>query len=187
MKHVLFVLAACLCAIFIVSFASQAAEKAPTKVLDLANGELAALGRDPVIVAAVKDKNARGETLDQVKALDQTWRDTPGLADFMLPLMKNPCALHIKELQEKSPYFLEIFIMDHQGAIVAMTEKTSDYWQGDEAKFQNSHKEGRGEVFVDDIKFDDSAQSYLVQVSVPVMDQDRAIGAITFGIDVDKL
>jgi hypothetical protein len=39
---------------------------------------------------------------------------------------------------------------------------------------------------VDEVEFDESTQAYLVQVSVPVMDGGRAIGAITFGIDVDK-
>ena len=41
--------------------------------------------------------------------------------------------------------------------------------------------------FVDDVEFDDSTQAYLVQVSIPVEDGDAVIGAITFGIDVDKI
>lgn len=84
-------------------------------------------------------------------------------------------------------YYAEIFVMDNQGANVAMTDKTSDYWQGDEAKFKKSFNDGAGAVFVDDVEFDDSAQAYLVQVSVPVKDGDKVIGAITFGIDVEKV
>jgi hypothetical protein len=42
-------------------------------------------------------------------------------------------------------------------------------------------------VFVDEVEFDDSTQAYLVQVSVPVKDGDAVIGAITFGIDVEKV
>jgi hypothetical protein len=37
------------------------------------------------------------------------------------------------------------------------------------------------------VEFDDSTQAYLVQVSVPVIDGDKVIGAITFGIDVDQI
>jgi hypothetical protein len=85
------------------------------------------------------------------------------------------------------PYFDEIFVMDNQGANVAMTDKTSDYWQGDEAKFIKSFNGGHGAIFVDQVKFDDSSQAYLAQVSVPVWDGDKVIGAITFGIDVDKV
>jgi hypothetical protein len=42
-------------------------------------------------------------------------------------------------------------------------------------------------VFVDDVEFDESTQTYLVQVSVPVKDGDNVIGAITFGIDVEQV
>jgi hypothetical protein len=68
-----------------------------------------------------------------------------------------------------------------------MTGKTSDYWQGDEAKFQKSFANGSGAVFVDEVEFDDSSQAYLVQISVPVLDNGTAIGAITFGIDVEAV
>jgi hypothetical protein len=67
-----------------------------------------------------------------------------------------------------------------------MSDKTTDYWQGDEAKFIKSYDNGKGAVFVDDVKFDNSTQAYLDQVSVPVKDGGKAIGAITFGISVDK-
>ena len=40
---------------------------------------------------------------------------------------------------------------------------------------------------MDEVEFDDSAQAYLVQVSVPVKDGASVIGAITFGIDVDRI
>jgi hypothetical protein len=77
--------------------------------------------------------------------------------------------------------------MDNLGANVAMSDKTSDYWQGDEAKFVKSYNGGKGDIFIDEVKFDDSTQNYLVQVSVPVKEGDKVIGAITFGINVDKV
>jgi len=163
------------------------AEKAPQKVVDLANGELAKVGADPVIVEAVKAENAKGKTLDQIKEKDKTWKATAGIADYMQALMDSECGKHIAGIQNSSEFYAEIFVMDNQGANVAMTDKTSDYWQGDEAKFKKSFNGGSGAVFVDDVEFDDSTQAYLVQVSVPVKDGDTVIGAITFGIDVDKV
>lgn len=174
--------------VFIFSFsAAFAAEKAPQKVYDLAESTLAKIGSDPVIVAAVKAQNAKGQTLDQIKAMDKKWKATAGVADYMKAIMESGCAQHLRKMQDGAEYYAEIFVMDNQGANVAMTDKTSDYWQGDEAKFQKSFAGGKGSVFVDEVEFDDSAQSYLCQVSVPVMDGGKAIGAITFGIDVDKI
>lgn len=163
------------------------AEEAPQKVVDLAHAVLVKYGKDPVIVNAVKARNAEGKTLAEIQKLDATWRDTPGVADYMKALMDSECGKYLKNIQNSKSYFAEIFVMDNQGANVAMTDKTSDYWQGDEAKFKNSYKEGSGSVFVDEVEFDESAQAYLVQVSVPVMDGGKVIGAITFGIDVDRV
>jgi len=164
-----------------------AGEKAPQKVVDLANTELVTMGTDPVIVEAVKAENAKGKTLDQIKEMDEKWQATAGVADFMQVLMDSDCGKHLKSKQESEPYYAEIFVMDNQGALVALTDKTSDYWQGDEAKFTESYKDGAGAVHIGDVEFDDSSQAYLVQVSVPVKDGDKAIGAITIGIDVDKV
>lgn len=164
-----------------------AAEKAPGKVMELAKSTLADMGRDPVIVEAVKAENARGKTLAAIREMDEKWKTTPGIADFMQTMMDSKCGRYLIRIQDKNPYFAEIFVMDNQGANVCLTDKTSDYWQGDEAKFKNSFAGGKGAVFVDDVEFDDSTQSYISQVSVPVFDGNRAIGAITFGIDVDKL
>ena len=164
-----------------------AGEKAPPQVVAFAESKLAALGNDPIIVDAVKLENAKGKTLSQIQEMDKKWKSTPGIADYMQALMDSACGKRLRSLQESADYYSEIFVMDNQGANVAMTDKTSDYWQGDEAKFQKSFNNGKGAVFVDEIEFDDSSQAYLVQVSVPVIDNGKVIGAITFGIDVDKI
>jgi hypothetical protein len=162
-------------------------EEAPKKIKDLAQTKLAGYGKDPVIVKAVAAENAKGKTLDQIKAKDGQWQKTPGIADYMKAMMESKCGQYLSRIQKSEPFFAEIFVMDNQGANVAMTDKTSDYWQGDEAKFKKSFNNGKGAVFVDSVEFDDSSQAYLVQVSVPVVDGKKVIGAITFGIDVDKV
>jgi cell fate (sporulation/competence/biofilm development) regulator YmcA (YheA/YmcA/DUF963 family) len=169
------------------SLLAHAGEKAPQKVVDLANSELAKLGTDAVIVTAVKEENAKGKTLDEIKAMDEKWKATPGIVDYMQALMDSDCGKHLREIQSGADYYAEIFVMDNQGANVCMTDKTSDYWQGDEAKFKESYKDGQGAVFVDEVEFDDSTQAYLVQVSVPVKEGADVIGAVTIGIDVDKV
>jgi len=164
-----------------------AAEKAPQKVFELAKTQLVSLGTDPIIVEAVKAENAKGKTLAQIQEMDTKWKKTPGIADYMKAMMESDAGKHLRTIQESATFYAEIFVMDNQGANVAMTDKTSDYWQGDEAKFKKSFNGGTGAVFVDEVKFDDSSQAYLVQVSVPVLEGSQAIGAITFGIDVDKV
>lgn len=186
MKKSLTILVTCLFVV-LTGGAVLAGEKAPQKIIDLANSKLAAYGSDPIIVKAVKAENAKGKTLAQIKAKDDQWKANAGIADYMRAMMDSECGKHLQDIQKSSEFYSEIFVMDNQGANVAMTDKTSDYWQGDEAKFKNSFAGGTGAVFVDDVEFDDSSQAYLVQVSVPVKDGDQVIGAITFGIDVDRV
>lgn len=164
-----------------------AAEKAPRKIIDLANNVFVKYGTDAAIVKAVKAQNGKGMALDQVKAQDEKWKKTPGVVDYMKALMESECGKHLRAIQKEKAYIAEIFVMDKLGANVAMTDKTSDYWQGDEAKFIESFKGGKGAVHISDVEFDDSAQTYVVQVSVPVKDGNTVIGAITFGVDVDKV
>jgi hypothetical protein len=164
-----------------------AGEAAPKKVVDLANSVLVKYGEDPAIIKGVKAENGKGKTLDQIKALDEKWKKHAGTADYMEALMSGETGKYLRSVQDSKPYFAEIFVMDNLGANVAMTDKTSDYWQGDEAKFKESFKGGQGAVHISEVEFDDSTQAYLVQVSVPVKEGGKAIGAITFGIDVEKV
>lgn len=142
---------------------------------------------NPVVINAIKEQNAKNVSLTEIKKLDESWRSTSGLGAFMIPYLDNPAAEELARLEETAGYVQESFAMDNQGGLVAATTKTSDYWQGDEAKFIESFKDGKGAVHVGEIEFDNSAQAYLVQVSIPVMDGGKAIGAITIGIDVDKV
>ena len=105
----------------------------------------------------------------------------------MEPILNGKCAKHLKKLVAERPYLMEIFIMDNQGANVAMTDKTGDYWQGDEAKFQKSFANGKGAIFVDEVEFDKDFGTDLLQISVPVMYKGEAIGAITFGVFANKV
>jgi len=163
-----------------------AGEQAPQKLVDYVKSHLVAFGTDATLVAAVKAENAKMKTLDQIKDMDAKWIAFAGVADYMKALMNNPCAKRLLEIRKESKFFSEIFVMDNQGANVCMTDKTSDYWQGDEAKFTKSFANGTGAIDIGEVKFDDSSQLYLVQASVPVMDGGKAIGAITFGIDIDN-
>jgi hypothetical protein len=160
-------------------------EKASPAVVDYVQSKIVPLGTDPVIVAAVKAENARRKSLDEIKELDEKWKRTPGVADYMKALMESDCGKHLRSLQSAAGFYAEAFVMDNQGANVCMTDKTSDYWQGDEAKFQRSYKGGAGAVFIDDVAFDESSQKYVVQASVPVKDGEAVIGSLTVSLDMD--
>lgn len=156
------------------------------KLLAAEGAKLRAMGSDPAIVAAVKAQNAKKTSLDAIKALDGQW--TSGKAEATVKqITTGRCADRLRELVAANGAYGETFVMDDQGALVCATAKTSDYWQGDEAKWQRAFNAGKGEVFIDRPKFDESANARIAQISVPVMEKDHAIGTITVGVTVEKL
>lgn len=141
---------------------------------------------DPELVAAVKRANTSGQTLEEVKAIDKEWQAYDGVSDFMQSLMINDAAQELAMLERSEDYFIELFLMDHHGSNVAMTNKTSDYWQGDEAKFKKTYPLGTSAVYVSEVEYDESVDGYVVQVSVPIIDGNTNVGALTVGVNLDE-
>ena len=83
----------------------------------------------------------------------------------------------------------ELFVMDAKGLNAGLSDVTSDYMQGDEAKWQKTYQVGPDAVFIDDVEFDESSKAFQSQVSATVVDPatGKAIGAITIGVNVEKL
>ena len=140
---------------------------------------------DKVILDAVRAQNAKKLTLAQIQNDDSLWM--AGKNDALIKQMTTGvCADHLRQLASAAG-FGETFVMDNQGALVCATEKTSDYWQGDESKWSRAFADGKGATFIDRPKFDESAKANLAQISVPIMDGGRAIGVITAGVTLTKI
>ena len=149
---------------------------------------------DPMVIEAILQQNADNRNLAQsdIDALDQKWRaqrksDDKSMIDGILA---NQVSDHLRKAQSDSKgLFPEIFIMDNKGLNVGQSDETSDYWQGDEDKWQKSYLLGSGSVFVDGMEFDESAGMYLRQISVSIADPKtgETIGAITVGVDVLRM
>lgn len=139
--------------------------------------------RDPVLVREVAAQNARKMAAAEVQSIDKLWM-AGGETERAGRLMTNSCAQRLKSLVSSNAAFSESFVMDNQGANVCMTERTSDFWQGDEAKWVKSFA---GSTFVDAPRYDTSAKAILVQVSVPIRDGNAIIGAITVGVNTKHL
>jgi len=147
---------------------------------------------DPNLIAAVKKQSQAGLSLQLIKQRDLDWRAARKgeIAEpaFMKKTLNSDLAKWLKNKNRKARgQFPEIFLTDNQGANIALSRYTSDYWQGDEAKWQNAFKDGRGAVFYGEPKFDKSSKAMIVQVSVPVKSAGEAIGVIVVGVKFSKL
>jgi hypothetical protein len=148
---------------------------------------------DPIIIKAVKAQDAKNAGLTQtdIDALDKKWRaEVEAPAKPMIDgVLSNEASKFLQEKQAGSKGVItEIFVMDDKGLNVAQSDATSDYWQGDEAKFQKSFGVGPDALFVDDAEKDESTQKFQAQASFTLKDETgKPIGAVTVGINLDSL
>ncbi|MEL7097593.1 MAG: hypothetical protein AAGM84_02075 [Pseudomonadota bacterium] len=145
------------------------------------------------LVAAIRAQNAAtaGYDQDRIDALDSTWRaevGTDGSALIDSVLGNDASALLSAGVAASGGVITEVFVMDARGLNVASSGVTSDYWQGDEAKFQQTFPVGAGAVHVSDVEFDESTQTYQGQVSMTLTDPETGapIGAVTFGLNAQS-
>ncbi|MGF1503443.1 MAG: PDC sensor domain-containing protein [Paracoccaceae bacterium] len=165
------------------------------EVQELAETELSEWISDPVIIYAIKEQNKLlGSMSDaEIEAADQQWQRDFKASDkpMIWDLLDRQASIICRDRREATGGVItEIIIMDDQGLNVAISDPTSDYYQGDEAKYQETFLVGKGAVHVSELYFDESTQTVQTQVSLPVTDPedgDVLIGAVTFGVNVQKL
>jgi hypothetical protein len=151
------------------------------KQLDAEAEKLKSWSSDPILIAAVKAQNAKRVPLTNIKSMDAQW-SAGNASGLVQQVTIGACADHLRKLTSRSAAYGETFLMDNQGALVCSTGKTSDYWQGDEAKWQRAWNDGKGFVFIDRPRYDESSARNVAQISVPIVENGHAIGVITIGV-----
>lgn len=149
--------------------------------------EIKQMASNPAVVSAVKQANSKGTSLDSIKAMDDKWKAASGNIPEAQEMMTNEAATALKTAEASNTAMKESILTDNQGANVAISALTSDYWQGDEAKFVKAFAGGSGKDYIARPKRDDSTGTIISQVSVPVMDGGKAIGTLTVGVDIKAI
>jgi len=160
----------------------------------LADSQIRAWIADPMVIDAVKAQNAKhaGLTQAEIEGLDQQWRSETGasIQPLIDSVLNNALSRHLRELKANGRgLFTEIFVMDNKGLNVGQSDITSDYWQGDEDKWQQTYGAGPGAIHISEVELDESSQTFQTQISLPVLDPatGAVIGAITVGVDAEVL
>ena len=171
---------------------AQEAHIAP--ITELVNAKLKQGLSDPAVVAAIKAQNAANAAITQadIDARDKQWRSEveAGGGEMIETGLNSPASNYLKTFRDDAGGMItEVFVMDAHGLNVAQSDPTSDYWQGDEDKYQQTYSVGPRAVHVSEIEFDESSQTYQVQISITLNDPATGapIGAMTVGIDAEAL
>ncbi|MGV8996687.1 MAG: hypothetical protein ACOH12_07060 [Parvibaculaceae bacterium] len=170
---------------------------APAKMTSLTPAvveELRKIITSRVTTISLIAQNKRYAGIDQaeIDELDKQWRAETKSASqpLIAQLMGNPLSSFlIRKKAESLGLFTEIFVFDAKGLNVGQSSVTSDYWQGDEPKYQETFAKGRDAILIDEPEYDAETKSTRQQVSFAIIDPDsnELIGAATIEINVDEL
>lgn len=150
------------------------------------------VSRVALISLAAQNERLAGTDAAKIEALDQQWRAETESDNqpLIAQLMGNPLSSYlIRKKAESNGLFAEMFVFDAQGMNVGQSSVTSDYWQGDEDKYQKTFAVGPDAVFVDEVEFDDTTKQNRRQVSFSIVDPEsgKLIGGATVEINIDEL
>lgn len=178
---------------------------------------LAKWGGDAKLIAAVKasTEKTKSYSYDEVNILDSQWRVAKSgpdkekkAAETLNELTKVKLEENIKkgealikearendiskflqaQLDSAEPKgaVVEIFVMNGWGWNVAQTGGTSDYYQGDEGKWQKTFA-GADPKEVEVLPIIEEDGIRMSHISLPIKDGGKNVGAVTIGVNVDKV
>lgn len=139
----------------------------------------------------------RQPTIADTLNLDEHWKAlAPEMpVDLAKQILSLPASEMLRTWQMSHPGLItEAMIINEMGTLSAISQLTSDYWQGDEPKFQEAFKQepsnrfSATSLFVSPIRFDASTKQFQVTVSAPFApvsgSGDR--GVISIGLNVSE-
>jgi len=174
--------------------AAWASDAHVAPMTDYANATVKQWVADNTVIQAVKAQNAKHAGLSQtdIDNMDKDWRaQTDASSKPMIDaVLANALSTFLRQQKDGSQGLVtEVFVMDNRGLNVGQSDVTSDYWQGDEAKWQKTFQAGANGLFIDEVEMDESTQTFQSQVSMSIVDPatGEVIGAITVGVNIDAL
>jgi hypothetical protein len=147
-----------------------------------------------IVQISINAQNQQHQKLAQsaIDALDAQWRAEREKDDkpLIAATLSNPLSVYLARIQGRSlGLYAEIFVMDQNGLNVGQSSVTSDFWQGDEDKFQKTYNVAGDAVFIDAPEWDDEAKIWRGQVSFTVTQgaEKKSIGAVTVELNLTEL
>ena len=174
---------------------SKADGNPPSKSIidDKAVGEIRKWLTNPVVEISINAQNRKYADMaqDEVDRLDKEWRAETKAKDqpLIAATLSSPLSNYLTQIQAASGgLFTELFVMDAKGLNVGQSAITSDFWQGDEGKYQKTFPNGGTAIFVDEPEFHDATKTWRAQVNLSIADAaSKPIGVVTVEYNLTEL
>ena len=148
------------------------------------------IGRTPTVRQAAAEASAMPFDATRVHELDYQWRDSGRVPAALAPIQNNPAATFLRDHVGHDAIYREVLLTDKYGRLVAASGVTSDYDQSDEDWWIEASEQGvTGRLVVSDVRWDDSARLFALEMSVPVPSPsgDEMAGVLKVVADIREM
>ena len=136
---------------------------------------------DVAVIARVAEvrraaQDASRDTFDKATTdlQDQEWQREHRPPASLAGLLTSSASRFVADVVKHDPLYREIIVTDRHGRLVAASQITTDYFQGDEGWWTQALDDGRrGRIFVGDVRRDESAGVYAFEIAVPIVSPDN--------------
>ncbi len=136
-------------------------------------------------------QQSEAERMAAIEATEALWPTLTAESPQIQGLLQNNLSRQMQLFIAEHRNFAEIFITDREGRLIAATQKTSDYWQADEAWWQAAVQLDADMVSLEGLNYDESAQVYSIDVSLPLYEAGAAgrelVGVIKAVLDASPV
>jgi len=151
---------------------------------------------ETVLKEEMKKSNARWagrtekEIVDELLTIDKHWISAPDNDEVIQKMLDTPASHRLKVIQESAPNeYARILVTDREGATIGGTERTDDYYQGDDPWWGPMFIDGKPAVYVASPKCDARSGAISVDICVPLMDESgkNLLGVVKFIVNVNAI
>jgi hypothetical protein len=150
--------------------------------------DVSLLARVPDVRAAAA-RPRRAMAAGELAELDRRFSGIDLKAPMVAEVLGNTASRYFTDITRGDPIYRELLLTDRDGRLVAASNLTSDYNQSDEDWWKRVMSgAGDGEATVSDVRWDDSARTYAMEIAVPVPGEDgRAVGVLKAVADIREM
>jgi len=125
----------------------------------------------------------------EARAMNAAWRSElkKNRKTLVTKTLENPLADYLRDVMRRGGgIYTEIIATDAKGVAVAMTSANSVYWQGKEECWLQTAEKKTIAPYIGPVKFSDDTGLFQADVAFAVFNEDKLIGMIRAGIDVER-
>jgi hypothetical protein len=131
--------------------------------------DVSLLARTPDLRREATTGSARAFDRAAAEAMDREWQQSRQQPAAVAQALKNAASQYLTDIVAHDRIYREMILTDRQGRLIAASNPTTDYFQGDEDWWIAAFDDGRrGRVSIGDVRWDPSASAYAIEISAPV-------------------